>query len=252
MNKRLKELKSFLDEQVDKYNRPEFIDSDPISIPHRFSKKEDIEIAAFFAAAFAWGQRKTIIAKTNDLMSKMDEAPYDFILNHDKNDLKRLKGFVHRTFNETDLFYFVKALKQIYLIHGGMEVLFSAETQEAMDRISSFRQVFLQFDAPARTQKHISNPEKGASAKRLNMFLRWMVRQDHRGVDFGIWKNIPTSNLSIPLDVHTGNVARELGILTRSQNDRKAVEELDVVLRQLDPLDPVKYDFALFGIGAIG
>ena len=252
VNKRLKELKSFLDEQVEKYNRPDFIEDDPISIPHRFSKKEDIEIAAFFAATFAWGQRKTIINKTNDLMRRMDEAPFDFILRHDHRDLKHLKGFVHRTFNETDLLYFIQSLQHIYRHKGGLESLFSSGSVEAMDAIAGFRSEFLQLDAPKRTEKHISNPEKGASAKRLNMFLRWMVRKDNRGVDFGLWNVLLPSQLSIPLDVHTGNIARELGILERSQNDRKAVEELDAVLRQLDPQDPVKYDFALFGLGAIG
>lgn len=251
MNKRLRNLKVLLDEQIDIYNRPEFIPLDPISIPHRFTNKEDIEISAFFAASFAWGQRVTIINKTNDLMERMDNAPFDFILNHDDRDLKRLLGFVHRTFNDTDLFYFIEALRNIYKTEGGLENAFSIQNRSAMDSISAFRRVFLQYDVPHRTQKHISDPERGASAKRLNMYLRWMVRKDKRGVDFGIWKKIEPSVLSIPLDVHTGNIARSLGLLSREQNDRKAVEELDSVLRLFDPEDPVKYDFALFGMGAL-
>jgi len=245
-------LKSLLDEQIDIYNRPEFIPLDPISIPHRFQKKEDIEISAFFAASFAWGQRVTIINKTNDLMERMDNAPYDFILNHDDRDLRRMLGFVHRTFNDTDLFYFIEALRNIYKTEGGLENAFSYKNLSAMDCISAFRKIFLQYDAPLRTQKHISDPNRGASAKRLNMYLRWMVRNDDQGVDFGIWKGLKSSVLSVPLDVHTGNVARKLGLLSREQNDRRAVEELDQMLRKFDKEDPVKYDFALFGMGVSG
>lgn len=249
MNKREKELKDFLEERVMRYNSPDFISSDPILIPHRFVRKEDQEISAFLAATIAWGQRKTIINNANKLMDLMDESPFDFICNHHPSDLKRFEKFVHRTFQYSDLLFFIQSLQDIYLNKGGLEKSFCENASSGFEAIERFRHVFLEFPHESRSEKHVSNPSKGSSAKRMNMFLRWMVRNDDCGVDLGIWKGIPCSVLSVPLDVHTGNVARKLGILKRSQNDRKAVEELDAVLRKLDPSDPVKYDYALFGLG---
>lgn len=245
------ELKTFLDEKVDLYNTQKFIEDDPICIPHRFFKKEDIEISAFFSSILAWGQRKTIINNANRLMLFMDDSPYDFIMNHQRKDLVRMKGFVHRTFNELDLFYFISSLQNIYKKYGGLEQVFSPLNQELTTAmaISRFKKIFFELDHEKRTEKHIADPEKGSSAKRLNMFLRWMVRKDKKGVDIGIWNSIPMSKLSIPLDVHTGNVSRSLGLLNRKQSDAKAVVELDDALRKMDPKDPVKYDFALFGLG---
>lgn len=245
------ELKEFLDEKVDLYNRPDFIDSDPIQIPHRFSVKEDIEIAGFLAATLAWGNRKMIINSTNKLMNLMGNAPYDFVMSHSENDLEKLEGFVHRTFNATDAQTFVIALKNIYQNHHGLENVFSqnGQTDRLQNNIHHFRNVFFEIEHKARTQKHVSDPMKNSAAKRINMFLRWMVRDDGRGVDLGIWKSIPTSRLSCPLDVHSGNVARKLGLLTRKQNDFATLEELDTNLRKLNAIDPVKYDFALFGLG---
>lgn len=244
-------LKDFLEEKVTEYNRPAFLEEDPLQIPHLFSKKEDIEISAFFTASFAWGLRKTIINKSLDLMKRMDHAPHDFICNYSENDLKSLLGFKHRTFNSDDLLFFVEALKKIYSEYKTLEELFKirekeGDTEAAIER---FRTYFLTNPHLKRSEKHISSPTKGSSAKRLNMFLRWMVRDDKNGVDFGIWKEIPTSKLSCPLDVHSGNVARNFGLLKRKQNDQKAVKELDAQLRFLDAKDPVKYDFALFGLG---
>ncbi len=245
------ELKEFLDEKVLQYNTPEFITSDPIQIPHTFSKKEDIEIAAFLTATIAWGNRKSIIKNATRMMELLDNSPYDFILHHSKDDLDRFQGFVHRTFNETDLSFFTQSLKSIYTKHNGLEGVFSKYTKEnnLQMAISQFKQVFFEIEHPSRTTKHISDPLKGSAAKRINMFLRWMVRDGSTGVDFGIWKTISPSLLSCPLDVHSGNVARKLGLLTRKQNDAKALSELDESLRGLDPKDPSKYDFALFGLG---
>ena len=253
-NLSFEELKSFLDEKAELYNSPSFIEADPLSIPHRFSKKEDIEIAGFLASTIAWGNRKSIITSANRMMQVMDESPYDFILNHKPKDLKRTEGFVHRTFNADDFAYFIQALKHIYTTHGGLEKVFVSGLKKHGDMpqsISHFKKVFFEINHPLRTRKHVSDPVEGSSAKRLNMYLRWMVRNDKKGVDFGIWKKISPSALSIPLDVHTGNIARKLGILLRTQNDQKAVAELDTMLRKMDAADPVKYDFALFGLGAI-
>lgn len=245
------DVREFLDFKHNQYNRPEFIESDPISIPHRFKVKEDVEIAAFLAATIAWGQRPVIIRNANLLMTYMEEAPYQFIINASTKELNGLKGFKHRTFNGVDCIYFMKALKHIYLHHGGLENIFSiaASDDVARQAILNFRKVFFSITHPQRTQKHISNPGDNSAAKRLNMFLRWMVRKDTCGVDFGIWKTIKPAQLMCPLDVHSGNVARKLGLLTRKQNDWKAVEELTVNLRLLDVTDPVKYDIALFGLG---
>ena len=249
MNK--KELKSFLDEKVELYNNPNFIESDPILIPHQFSLKEDIEIAAFFSATIAWGNRKMIITNAQKLMDLMGNSPYDFVMSHSETDLEKLENFVHRTFNSLDLTTFVKGLNHIYSNHNGLEAVF-AKNQEPLSMqksISEFKKVFFEIKHLNRTQKHISDPLNNSAAKRINMFLRWMIRNDNKGVDFGLWKTISTASLSCPLDVHSGNVARKLNLLTRKQNDAKALLELDTNLRLLDKNDPVKYDFALFGLG---
>jgi uncharacterized protein (TIGR02757 family) len=246
-----KELKRFLDEKVEQYNNRSFITSDPIQIPHRFSKKEDIEIAGFLSASIAWGNRTMIINNANKLTRFMDDAPYDFVMNHNKSDLKSMEGFVHRTFNSSDLWYFIKGLQNIYQNHGGLEtaLLPKEEHDDYQSAISDFKKRFFELPHLSRTQKHVSDPLKGSAAKRICMYLRWMVRSNATGVDFGLWKTHSTTKLSCPLDVHTGNIARKLGILKRKQNDWKAVKELDITLRKFDPEDPVKYDFALFGLG---
>lgn len=250
------DIKDFLDESYLKYNHRNFIESDPVSIPHLFSKKEDIEIAALLSATIAWGNRKSIITNAHKLMDWMDHAPHDFILNHSKAGLKPFENFVHRTFNGKDCIFFLQSLKNIYKNHKGLEAVFAAgidpQTEPALrlkDSIVHFRNVFLETKHLPRSEKHISNPAQKSSAKRLCMFLRWMVRSDTKGVDFGIWKTISPSALCLPLDVHTGNVSRALGLLKRKQNDWQSVEEITGVLRSFDPADPVKYDFALFGLG---
>ena len=246
-----KELKEFLDEKVVLYNTPEFIDSDPIQIPHLFTQKEDIEIAGFLAATIAWGNRKMIIKNAHKIMALLGNSPHDFILNHKEHHLDALEGFVHRTFNSIDLTHFIKALKHIYTHHDGLENVFLAHASEdsLQPAIHELKKIFFEIPHPTRTTKHVSDPQKNSACKKINMWLRWLVRNDNAGVDFGIWKNIPSSKLSCPLDVHSGNVARKLGLLTRKQNDAKAVKELDTNLRLLDKYDPVKYDFALFGLG---
>lgn len=244
------ELKSFLDEKVDFYNRPDFIESDPILIPHRFSIKEDIEIAGFLSATIAWGNRKMIINNASKMMDLMGNSPYDFVMSHSSEQLEGFDKFVHRTFNSTDFKTFITGLQHIYTNHNGLEALFvKVENNSLQKNISDFKKIFFEVEHLQRTQKHISDPLNNSAAKRINMFLRWMVRNDTAGVDFGIWKNVSPSYLSCPLDVHSGNVARKLGLLTRKQNDAKAVLELDTNLRILDPNDPTKYDFALFGLG---
>lgn len=245
------ELKEFLDEKVLEYNNPKFIESDPIQIPHLFSVKEDIEIAGFLAATIAWGNRKMIIKNSHKMMELMGNSPYDFVMNHKDHHLDSFDNFVHRTFNSQDFTYFIKALKHIYTNHNGLENIFTLNTtnESLQPAIHQLKKVFFEINHPARTTKHISDPLKGSAAKRINMYLRWMIRKDNCGVDFGLWKNISQSSLSCPLDVHSGNVARKLGILTRKQNDAKALAELDTSLRNLDKKDPVKYDFALFGLG---
>ncbi|WP_396161567.1 TIGR02757 family protein [Flavobacterium sp.] len=246
-----KELKEFLDEKVDLYNHPNFIESDPIQIPHLYTLKEDIEIAGFLAATIAWGNRKMIINNAKRMMDLMGNSPYDFVMSHNGNDLQRLETFVHRTFNGQDFIGFIKSLQNIYLNQGGLESIFTLhqENDSMQNAISKFKTIFFEIEHLNRTEKHISDPNKNSSSKRLNMWLRWNCRQDNKGVDLGIWKNISPSQLSCPLDVHSGNVARKLGLLTRKQNDAKALAELDQNLRALDPKDPVKYDFALFGLG---
>lgn len=245
------ELKEFLDEKVEFYNNPDFIDSDPIQIPHLFQQKEDIEISGFLAATIAWGNRKSIIKNANSMMDLMGNSPYDFVMNHSEKDLEPLLSFVHRTFNGHDFIQFIKSLQHIYKNYGGMEILFqeNASKTSMQPAITAFKSTFFEIEHLPRTQKHVSNPLKGSSAKRINMFLRWMVRNDNCGVDFGIWKTISPSLLSCPLDLHSGNVARKLNLLKRKQNDAKALAELDTSLRKLDASDPVKYDFALFGLG---
>lgn len=245
------DLSEFLNAKAEFYNNPDFIDSDPIQIPHQFSKKEDIEISGFLAATIAWGNRKSIIKNANSMMQLLDHAPHDFIINHKESDLERLFPFVHRTFNGHDFIQFIHSLQHIYNTHGGLEAVFKkhATKDSLQPAIHQFKTSFFEIEHLQRTQKHISDPLKKSAAKRINMFLRWMIRKDNCGVDFGIWKSISPSLLSCPLDVHSGNVARKLGILTRKQNDAKALAELDAALRSFDKNDPVKYDFALFGLG---
>jgi uncharacterized protein (TIGR02757 family) len=245
-------VREFLEEKVWEYNRPEFIASDPIQIPHRFSKKEDIELAAFLTAILSWGQRRIIITKAGQLMQMMDNSPHDFLKNSGDADWKHLECFCHRTFNGTDGVYFMHSLQHILFRHGSLRAFFETgylTTFNIKETLQHFRKTFFETPCISRTQKHISDVSRGSSAKRLNMYLRWMIRNDNRGVDFGIWKTIPPSILSCPLDIHSGNLARKLGLLKRKQNDSKAVIELDAYLRSLDKLDPVKYDFALFGLG---
>jgi uncharacterized protein (TIGR02757 family) len=251
MNIKESELKEFLDEKAAVYNQPKFIKSDPIQIPHQFTQKEDIEIAGFLTATIAWGNRKSIINNAGRMMQLLDNSPYAFILNHSEEDLKPLSAFVHRTFNGDDFIFFIKALQNIYINHKGLEAVFSknAQNDSLQKSISEFKNIFFSISHLSRTQKHISDPLKNSAAKRINMFLRWMIRNDNRGVDFGIWNSMNPSQLSCPLDVHSGNIARKLGILKRKQNDAKALLELDTNLRKLDREDPVKYDYALFGLG---
>lgn len=248
----ISDLKSFLEEKVEQYNHIKFIDTDPIQIPHRFSQKEDIEIAGFLTATISWGNRKSIIKNANRIIEFMDNSPYDFVLNHTNKDLLKINGSIHRTFNSVDLQFFIKSLKNIYINYGGLENVFAARQQEknTFYLIERFRNIFFELQHFDRTQKHISNPVKNSSAKRINMFLRWMVRKDNKGVDLGIWNSISPSQLVCPLDVHSGNIARKLDLIQRKQNDWKAVSELMDNLSLFDSEDPVKYDFALFGLGA--
>lgn len=241
------ELKEFLDYKAEQYNNPDFIGTDPIQLVHRFERKEDIEITGLLLSTIAWGNRKAIISSGERILQIMEQQPYEFILNYKSFD----SAFVHRTFNAEDLHAFFSSLKRIYQ-NGGLEQAFANHNEHAgvYGRIAHFREQFTQGDFPDRTQKHIANPLKNSSSKRLNMYLRWMVRNDKKGVDFGIWNTVSPSELHLPLDVHTGNVARKLGILRRTQNDWKAVAEIQESLVKMDPNDPCKYDFALFGLGA--
>ena len=244
------ELKEFLDFKADQYNNPDFIESDPIQIPHRYNLKEDIEIAAFLSSTIAWGNRKMIINSCNNMMEIMGNNPYDYVINATEDQIESIEKMVHRTFNTEDFKFFIKSLRNIYLKHGGLENVFKNNDGVSLQpTITEFKKIFFEIEHPLRTTKHISDPLKGSSSKRINMFLRWMVRNDNKGVDFGIWNTISPSILSCPLDVHSGNVARHLQLLHRKQNDAKALNELDNSLRKLDKLDPVKYDFALFGLG---
>ncbi len=226
---------------------------DPICIPRSFALQQDKEIMGFWAAVLAWGQRKTIINKCKELVNRMDGSPYDFIINHTANDLKAIEGFKHRTFNDTDALYFISFFKNHYSKHPSLESAFVSTSQTAQESLSNFYHYFFSFeDAPHRTHKHIASPTKKSACKRINMYLRWMVRQDNLGVDLGLWKNISASQLVCPLDVHVDRVARKLGLLKRPQSDWLAATELTNNLKKLDPNDPVKYDFALFGLGLEG
>jgi uncharacterized protein (TIGR02757 family) len=249
---KIEDLRDFLDEKVKKYNQPGFIKNDPISIPHQFRKKQDIEIAGFFAAVLAWGQRVTIINKTRELLALMDDAPYDFMLNHKERDLKKFISFKHRTFNSTDTLYFIEFLSAFYKKNISLESAFIPNKKD--NRIEAslihFHNEFFSIEnSPSRTRKHIATPDRKSACKRLNMYLRWMVRDDKKGVDFGIWKNISPANLICPFDLHVERVARKLKLIKRKQTDWLTAIELTENLRLLDAQDPVKYDFALFGLG---
>jgi uncharacterized protein (TIGR02757 family) len=250
----LKDIKSFLDEKVEFYNRPSFIKNDPVSIPHLFSGKQDIEIMGLWAAVLAWGQRVTIINKCQELIRLMDNSPYDFIMNHKEKDLKGFLKFKHRTFNDTDALYFISFFRQYYSKHSSLEDAFikglSKKSVNIENGLCGFHEIFFGIDDfPSRTKKHISTPARKSACKRLNMFLRWMVRNDKKGVDFGIWKKIKTSQLVCPCDVHVERVSRKLGLIERKQMDWLTAVELTENLKKFDPIDPVKYDFALFGMG---
>ncbi len=247
------ELKAFLNEKADKYNVPGFIANDPISIPHRFQKKQDIEISGLFAAILAWGQRVTIIKKCTELLSWMDDAPYDFMLHAKEDDLKPFTEFKHRTFNGTDCLYFIYFLQTFYREHDSLEEAFIKRKygySDTKNALTNFYERFFSLpDYPTRTRKHIQNPAKKSACKRMNMFLRWMVRHDDRGVDFGIWKGISPAQLVCPCDLHVDRVARKLGLISRKQTDWQTAIELTEELRKFDAQDPVRYDFALFGLG---
>ena len=245
------ELKEFLDSKVEQYNTTNFIDSDPIRIPHFYSLKEDIEIYGFLTATISWGNRKSIIKNSTSLMELMEHSPYEFVMHHQPKDLERMNSFVHRTFNGLDCKQFIMSLKHIYTHHNGLEGVFNkySEKNSLQLAIHHLKLLFFEIDHQQRTQKHVSDPLRKSAAKRINMFLRWMIRPNNTKVDFGLWSNLSPSQLSCPLDVHSGNVARKLGLLERTQNDSGAVAQLDQSLRILDPVDPVKYDFALFGLG---
>ncbi len=251
-----KKLKDFLNKKVDEYNQPFFIVPDPICIPHLFSKKQDIEIAGFFAAIFAWGNRTTIINKSKELMQLMDNSPHQFCLQHTDNDLKKLLNFKHRTFNPTDLLYFVDFFKHHYKENGSLETAFTRSMKKDDTTIENglngfYKYFFSLEDVPKRTLKHIASPAKKATCKRLSMYLRWMVRNDNKGVDFGLWKNISPSQLVIPLDLHVARVARHFNLLKRKPTDWLAALELTAAMRTLDKNDPAKYDFALFALGVL-
>jgi uncharacterized protein (TIGR02757 family) len=249
-----KRIFNLLETLHDKYNRLSFIETDPIQIPHRFKKREDIEIAAFLTSLIAWGNRKSIIKNASDLLNRMDNAPLRFITSCSDSDLRCINGFVHRTFNSQDCTFIIRSLKNLYINHGGLKTVFEsyyASSKSIPMTLSNFRKLFFEIQHQTRSRKHISDIEKNSAAKRLNLFLMWMCRNDNRGVHFGLW-NIPSSALYIPLDVHCARIGRSLGLLKRKQNDWKAVEELTASLREYDPEDPVKYDFALFGLGVSG
>ncbi len=246
---RIEELRDFLDEKTALYNQPGFIENDPIQVPHAYNDEKDVEIAAFLTATISWGRRDSIIKNARNFLNRLGESPYDFVRSASADQLNIMQGFCHRTFNEEDAKYFLLGLRNLYE-NGGMQQAFG-KNNNMHDGIVNARNLFFALPHPQRTQKHFSDPSRNSASKRLNMFLRWMVRTDKNGVDFGIWREMNPSDLLLPLDVHTSNVARKLGILKRKQNDWKAVEEVTSNLRKLDPSDPVKYDFALFGLGAI-
>lgn len=249
-------LKDFLDRKVLEYNQPSFIDTDPVCIPHLFTRHQDIEIAALFAAIFSWGNRTTIIAKSTVLLHLMDMAPYDFVMQHQPKDLKKLFVFKHRTFNTTDLLYFISFLRHHYSQHDSLSTAFSNWMAPADNNIANALNGFYTYffsleDAPSRTRKHIATPAKNATCKRLNMFLRWMVRRDHSGVDFGLWRSISPAQLICPIDLHVARVARKFNLLDRKQTDWQAALQLTWRLKEMDQNDPAKYDFALFGLGVL-
>ncbi len=249
------ELKALLDEMADRFNRKDFIADDPVSIPHQFSRRQDIEIAGLFAAVIAWGQRTTIIRNARHLMTLMDNAPYDFVVHHRPADLRRMESFVHRTFNVTDLLYFIEFLREHYRSHESLEELFEVSPEDVtMEKgLINFHRAFFSLpDFPGRTRKHIATPERKSACKRINMYLRWMVRRDDRGVDFGIWRKLSPRQLVCPCDLHVERVARKLKLIRRKSMDWQTALELTASLRQLDPNDPVRYDFALFGMGITG
>ncbi len=250
-----KRLHDFFEEKVLQYNQPDFIEADPICIPHRFSQQQDIEISAFFAAIFAWGNRTTIIAKASELMDRMDNAPYDFVMHHGAADARKLAGFKHRTFTEDDLFYFIHFFQEHYQKHATLEDAFARWMQpgdaDITSALNGFKTYFFSYEHLKRTRKHISSPAQKSSCKRLNMFLRWMVRRDQCGVDFGLWQQIDPAQLICPLDVHVARVARRFQILQRKPTDWLAAQELTTYLKMLDAADPVRYDFALFAMGVM-
>ncbi len=243
------ELKEILEFKQKEYQNPKFIETDPIQIPRQFSKKEDIEISGFIAATLAWGQRPQIIKKSQLWMQLMDYEPFSFITNASEKEFEVFSSFVYRTFNSDDALFFLASLRNIYLNHGGLENVFAKYPKDMKANIAYFRSVFVETEHLKRSEKHLANTNKGSAAKRINMYLRWMVRDAKEGVDFGIWNKIKTSELMIPLDTHSGRVARKLGLLERTQSDWKAVVELTETLKEFDPIDPIKYDFALFGMG---
>lgn len=250
------DLKVLLDENVERFNSPAFITNDPISVPHQFYQKQDIEITAFWTAMLSWGQRVTIINKANELVALMNGRPYDFILNHNESDLKPFVNFKHRTFNGGDALYFIHFLNHFYNRHESLETAFTmhrmSDTDQMQEMLTGFHHYFFDSEyALPRTRKHVATPARKSTCKRLNMFMRWMVRNDNKGVDFGLWPNIPMSALKIPLDVHVEKVARKYGLLKRKQRDWQAVLEITDALYDFDPNDPVKYDYALFGEGVM-
>lgn len=248
-------LLDFLNQKTRQYNHPDFINEDPISIPHRFSRLQDIEISGFFAAILSWGRRKMIIQSCDKLMAMMDNAPYDFIMNHQADDLKTFTSFVHRTFNGADLLFFIDALQVYYQTFLSLEFAFSAHLRQGDKTVKNaligFKEILFTQEHLPRTQKHLSSPANNAACKRLNMYLRWMVRQDLQGVDFGLWKKISPAQLVIPMDIHVSRVAKRLGLLEKDTVNWSNAEKLTNELRNFDPLDPVKYDFALFGLGVM-
>lgn len=252
-NLEFNEIKDLLNVKVEQFNTVDFIKDDPVLLPHQFRKKQDIEIIGFIVALIAWGKRKMIIDNGNKLIEIMDHAPYEYVMNYETGMLSE-KAFVHRTFNTDDLDFVLRALKNCYSTNDTLEAWFALNSNEkgVKQRIINFRNAFMETPHEKRSEKHIANPEKGSAAKRINMFLRWMVRKDEKGVDFGIWNSVGMNELCVPLDVHTGNVARTLGLITRKQNDWKALEELMGNLAKMDENDPCKYDFALFGLGVSG
>ncbi|WP_346316762.1 TIGR02757 family protein [Chitinophaga sp. YIM B06452] len=249
------QLKEFLDAKAAYYDQPAFVPGDPVSIPHRYTKLQDIEIAGLFAAILAWGNRTTIINKCTELMALFDNAPYDFVRNHQARDRMRLMGFKHRTFNGLDLLYFVEFLQHYYTTITSLEFAFSgymnSEDEDVRNALTGFHKMFFSLEHPERTRKHVSTPDRNSACKRLNMYLRWMVRDNKNGVDFGLWKHISPSQLICPVDVHVSRVAARLGLIPKAEANWKTAVELTEQLRLLDPKDPVKYDFALFGLGVI-